>query len=205
VSEFTAKDIQALRKETGAGMMDAKRALAEAGGDAERAKEILREKGLAAVGKRAGREQNEGAIGHYLHFQSDRPVIGVIVELSCETDFVAKSDDFLDAARDIALHISWAQPQWLSRDEVPAEALDYEKKMIEAQARNEGKPDNVIEKIVAGRLNSFYKDRVLADQVFVNAEKFDGTVGEMVKELALKMGENISIRRFARIKVGEEG
>jgi elongation factor Ts len=203
VSEITAKAVQALRQETGAGMMDAKRALEEAGGDAGRAQEILREKGIAAAGKRAGREQTEGTIGHYLHFQSDHPVIGVIVELACETDFVAKSVDFQDVANGLALHVSWAQPDWLTIEDVDEEALDYERKMIEAQARNEGKPDHIIEKIVEGRLASFYKDRVLSEQLFVNAEKFEGTVGAMVRDLAVKMGENVGIRRYARFKVGE--
>jgi len=205
MSDFTAKDVATLRKATGAGMMDAKRALTEAGGDAERAAEVLREKGLAAARKRAERATDEGTIGHYLHIQADRPVIGVLVELASETDFVAKSDTFQDAARDIAMHVAAYRPQWVTRDEVPADALAKEEQLIEAQARNEGKPDNVIEKIVAGRIGSFYEDNVLYDQTFVNKDKFDGTVGQMVERMVSQLGENIGVRLFVRIGIGETG
>ncbi len=203
MSDFTAKDVQALRQASGAGMMDAKRALEEAGGDMERAKEILREKGLADVKKRSGRRQGEGAIGHYLHSQAGRPVIGVLVELASETDFVAKSDEFLEMADDIAMHIAAARPRWVTREDVPAEVVDKERELIAAQARNEGKPDHIIDKIVEGRIGSFYQDNVLYDQTFVRSEKFEGTIGEMVGALAAKMGENISVARFARLQVGE--
>lgn len=203
MSEIGAKDVAALRKATGAGMMDAKRALEEAGGDADRAAEILREKGLAAVRKRADRAADEGTIGHYLHVQADRPVIGVLVELNSETDFVAKSEDFQQAARDIAMHVAAFRPQWVARDEVPDDVLDEERRLIAAQARNEGKPDEIVEKIVEGRLNAFYRDTVLMEQDFVNPEKFDGTVGEMIEQMAATMGENIGVRRFVRIGIGE--
>jgi elongation factor Ts len=203
VSEITAKDVAALRKATGAGMMDAKRALEEAGGDMDRAAEILREKGMADARKRAGRTATQGTIGHYLHFQADRPVIGVLVELASETDFVAKSDDFQAAARDLAMHVAAANPTWVRREDVPDDALAKEQALIEAQARNEGKPEQVIARIVEGRLNSFYKDEVLAEQPFVNPEKFEGTVGEMVQHLAGTMGENIEVRRFVRFAVGQ--
>ncbi|HHC08857.1 MAG TPA: elongation factor Ts [Actinobacteria bacterium] len=205
MSEFTAKDVQALRRATGAGMMDAKRALEEAGGDMERAKELLREKGLADAKKRAGRQQGEGAIGHYLHRQAGRPVIGVLVELVCETDFVAKSDEFVEMADDIAMHIAAARPRWVTREDVPAEVVEKEKELIAAQARNEGKPDHVVDKIVEGRLRSFFEDHVLVDQTFVRTEKFDGTIGDMIAALAAKMGENIGVRRFSRLQVGEDG
>jgi len=204
MADFTAKDVQALRQATGAGMMDAKRALEEAAGDMDRAKDILREKGLADVKKRSSRTQGEGAIGAYLHRQAGRPVIGVLVELACETDFVAKSDEFVDMANDLAMHIAAARPRWVSREEVPDDVVAKEKELIAAQARNEGKPDHIVDKIVAGRLESFFKDNVLLDQVFVRSEKFEGTVGDMVTALAAKMGENIGVARFARLQVGEE-
>ena len=203
MANITAKDIQALRQETGTGMMDAKRALQDADGDVEKAKDLLREKGLAAASKRAERTQTQGMVGSYLHMQSDRPVIGVLVELACETDFVAKTEGFQDAANDIAMHIAAARPEWLDRESVPSEIIDKEKELIAAQARNEGKPDNIIERIVEGRINSFYKENVLNDQVFVRSEKYDGTVGDMVKELAGILGENISVNRFERVQVGE--
>jgi elongation factor Ts len=203
MANITAKDIQALRQETGTGMMDAKRALQDADGDVEKAKDLLREKGLAAASKRAERTQTQGMVGSYLHMQSDRPVIGVLVELACETDFVAKTEGFQDAANDIAMHIAAARPGWLDRESVPSEIIDKEKELIAAQARNEGKPDNIIERIVEGRINSFYKENVLNDQIFVRAEKYDGTVGDMVKELAGTLGENISVNRFERVQVGE--
>jgi len=205
MANITAKDIQALRQETGTGMMDAKRALQDADGDVEKAKDLLRERGLASAAKRSERTQTEGIIGSYLHMQSGRPVIGVIVELACETDFVAKTEGFKEAADDIAMHIAAARPSWLSRDDVPATILDHEKEIIAAQARAEGKPDNIVDRIVEGRLNSFYKENVLEDQVFVKTEKFDGSIGEMVKGLAASLGENISVSRFERIQVGESG
>ncbi|MCH7586147.1 MAG: elongation factor Ts [Acidobacteria bacterium] len=204
MSEITAKDVGALRKATGAGMMDAKRALTEAGGDPERAADILREQGLADARKRSDRATDEGTIGHYLHIQADRPVIGVLVELASETDFVAKSEVFQDAARDIAMHVAAFRPQWVTRDEVPADALEKEKELIAAQARNEGKPDHIVEKIVEGRINSFYEDLVLYDQTFANSDKFEGTVGEMVEQLVSQMGENIGVRRFVRLGIGEK-
>ena len=204
MSEITAAAVAALRKATGAGMMDAKRALQEADGDAERAADILREQGLASARKRSDRATSEGTIGHYLHHQADRPVLGVLVELASETDFVAKSDGFQDAARDIAMHVAAYKPQWVTRDEVPAEVLDKERDLIAAQARNEGKPDEIVEKIVDGRINSFFEDTVLYDQVFVNPEKFEGTVGELVEQLAAQMGENIGVRRFVRVGIGED-
>jgi elongation factor Ts len=185
-------------------MMDAKSALQEAGGDLERAQEILREKGLAATAKRSDRSQSEGCVGVYVHSQAGRPVIGVLVDLASETDFVAKSDEFQAAANDIAMHIAAARPRWVRRDEVPADAIEMEKKVIEAQARNEGKKDEVIPKIVEGKIGSFYADYVLYDQPFINPEKFEDTVGELVDQLSAKMGENIGVRRFARIGVGEE-
>jgi len=204
LADFTAKDVQALRQTTGAGMMDAKRALDETAGDIEKAKDLLREKGLAAAAKRTDRAQTQGAVGHYLHNQSGRPVIGVLVALGSETDFVAKSEDFQTMANDLAMHVAAAQPQWVNVDDVPGDIIDKEKDIIAAAARNEGKPDNIIKKIVDGRIKSFYQDNVLMEQTFVRSDKFEGTVGEMVKQMASKMGENISVNNFTRLAVGED-
>ena len=203
MSDFTAKDVQTLRRETGTGMMDAKRALAESGGDLERAREILREKGLVATAKRSGRAQTEGSIGFYLHRQAGRPVIGVLVELAAETDFVAKSDEFQEAANDIAMHVAAARPDWVRREDVPDDVVAKEKDLIGAEARNDGKPEHIVDKIVEGRINSFFQDTVLYDQEFVRSERFEGTVGELVQQLAAKMGENLGVTQFSRIQVGE--
>jgi elongation factor Ts len=178
--------------------------LVETGGDFEKAKEYLREKGLSDAKKRAGREANEGVIGLYIHKQFERPVIGVLVELASETDFVAKSEQFQAMANDVAMHVAAAQPRWVRREDVPEEALQHERDMITRQALNEGKPENIIPRIVEGRIGSFYKDYVLEEQPFVKTDQFEGTVGDMVSGLAATMGENISIRRFARLAVGEE-
>jgi elongation factor Ts len=201
--EFGAKDIQKLRQDAGVGMMDAKKALTDAGGDLERAFELLRERGQAKMAKRTDREANEGAIGSYIHIQNDRPVVGVLVELACETDFVAKSAEFRETATDIAMHVSWGKPMWVTRDEVDQDALAKERELISRQALAEGKPENVVDRIVDGKIGSWFAENVLYDQKFVNAEKFDGTVGDMVANLASKMGENISVRRVSRIAVGE--
>ena len=202
-TSFSAKDVQALRRATGAGMMDAKKALQDADGDHERAKEILREKGVAAAAKRSGRAQTEGTIGSYLHRQDDRPVIGALIELAAETDFVAKSDEFQNAANNIAMHIAAERPEWVRVDEVPEAIIEKERSLFAAEARNEGKPDNIIDKIVAGKLKDFYEDNVLYEQRFVKSDEFEGTVGDMVQQLAVTMGENISVARFARVQVGE--
>jgi elongation factor Ts len=203
MADFTAKDIQKLRVDAGVGMMDAKQALVDADGDFDKAFELLRERGQASTAKRADREANEGTIGTYIHLQNGRPVMGVLVELACETDFVAKSDEFRQIADDIAMHVSWGNPSWVTRDQADPDELAKERELLARQAAAEGKPESVAERIVEGRLNSWYTDKVLYDQKFVNAEKFDGTVGDLVSQLAAKMGENISVRRFARVAVGE--
>ena len=200
--EITAKQIQQLRIDAGVGMMDAKNALTDADGDMEKAFEILRERGQAKMAKRADREASEGAIGSYIHVQSDRPVLGVLVALASETDFVAKSDEFKETADDIAMHVSWSDPGWVTREDVPEDVVARERELIAKQAELEGKPAEVIDRIVDGKIESWYADNVLTDQKFVNAEKYDGTVGDMIAALAAKMGENISIREFARVKVG---
>jgi elongation factor Ts len=202
MSQITAKDIQQLRKDAGVGMMDAKKALTDADGDFDKAFELLRERGQAQMAKRADREASEGTIGSYIHIQNDRPVLGVLVELSCETDFVAKSDEFRQTADDIAMHISWASPTWVTRDEVDDDALAKERDLIGRQASSDGKPDDVIQRIVDGKIESWYAENVLYDQKFVNTERYEGTVGDMVGALASKMGENISVRRVARVAVG---
>lgn len=202
MAEIAAQDIQRLRQDAGVGMMDSKKALTDAEGDYEKAFELLRERGQAKMAKRADREASEGAIGSYVHVQNDRPVLGVLVELSCETDFVAKSDEFRQTADDIAMHISWAAPEWVTREDVDESALTKEKELIARQATAEGKPDDVLPRIVEGKIEAWYAENVLYDQKFVNPERFDGTVGDMVGALATKMGENISVRRVARIAVG---
>ena len=205
MAEVTAKEVQKLRQVAGVGMMDAKRALVEADGDFDKAIDALRIKGLAKVAKRAGeREANQGTIGTYIHHQADRPVTGVLVELASETDFVAKNPDFRQAADDIAMHIAWGKPRWIRRDEVDLPTLEKEKEIIALQAKEEGKPDNIIPKIVEGRIKAFYEDNVLYDQKFVNSEKFEGSVEDLVNSLALRMGENISVRRIARLSIGEQ-
>jgi len=205
MAEVTAKDVQKLRQIAGVGIMDAKKALIEAEGDFDKAIDALRIKGLAKVAKRAGeREANQGTIGTYIHHQADRPVTGVLVELASETDFVAKNPDFRQAADDIAMHIAWGKPRWIRRDEVDPAVLEKEKEIIGLQAKEEGKPDNIIPKIVEGRIKAFYEDNVLYDQKFVNSEKFEGSVEDLVNSLALRMGENISVRRIARLSIGEQ-
>ncbi len=203
MADITAKDIQRLRQDAGVGMMDAKKALTDADGDFDKAYELLRERGQAQMAKRADREATQGTIGSYIHIQNDRPVMGVLVELACETDFVAKSDEFKQVADDIAMHVSWGRPEWVTRDQVDPDVLAKERELISRQAVAEGKPENVLDRIVDGKIESFYAENVLYDQKFVNAEKFDGTVGDMVGQIASKMGENISVRRVARIAVGE--
>jgi elongation factor Ts len=202
MSEITAKDIQRLRQQAGVGMMDAKTALTDANGDFDKAFELLRERGQAKMAKRADRDASEGTIGSYIHIQNDRPVLGVLVELSCETDFVAKSEEFRQAADDIAMHVSWASPGWVRREEVDPDVVTKERELIGRQAKAEGKPDDVVERIVDGKLQSWYGENVLYDQKFVNPERYDGTVGDMVGALGAKMGENISVRRVARVAVG---
>lgn len=201
MADFTAKEVQKLRGDAGVGMMDAKTALTDANGDLEKAFELLRERGQAKMAKRSEREANEGVIGSYIHIQNERPTMGVLVELVCETDFVAKSDEFRETADDIAMHVSWANPHWVTRDEVDETEIGKEREMIARQAQAEGKPADVIDRIVDGKIESWYTDNVLYEQKFVNTEKYEGTVGDMVGALASKMGENISVRRTARVAI----
>jgi elongation factor Ts len=202
MSEITAADVKALRERTGAAMMDCKGALSEAGGDIERAVEILRVKGQASAAKRSGRSTGEGVIASYVHATGR---IGVLVEVQCETDFVARNDDFRAFAREIALHVAAAAPRYVSADDVSAEAEAAERAVFEQKAAEEGKPENVRERIVEGQLAKWRKEIALLDQVHVNTDKHDGkTIEELRAEAAASTGENIRIARFARFAVGEE-
>ncbi|MCA1707238.1 MAG: translation elongation factor Ts [Actinobacteria bacterium] len=203
MAEINAKDVKALRDATGAGMMDCKKALAETNGDLEAAKRLLREKGLADAAKRTGRSASEGIVYSYMHKpQPDYPPkLGVLIELNCETDFVAKTEAFERLAKDIAMHISFADPSWTTRDEVPQDQIDEEKSIYAKQAKDSGKPENVIEKIVNGKLEGFYKERVLMDQEWIQDKS--KSIKDLVDEARSSMGENVSIGRFCRIRVGE--
>lgn len=203
MADFSAKDVQRLRQSAGVGMMDAKKALTDSGGDFDKAVELLRERGLAKLAKRADRDANEGTVGSYLHVQNDHVVMGVLVELVCETDFVAKSPEFNEVATDIAMHVSWSNPLAVTRDDLDEAVIAKERELFEREAKASGKPDAAIPKIVEGRLAKFITEQVLTEQQFVNTQKFEGTVGDMVIALATKMGENISIGRVSRIAVGE--
>jgi elongation factor Ts len=199
MTEITAEQVKALREATGAGMMACKQALQEADGDAKRANEILREKGLASAQKRAGRSANQGLIESYIHFNN---TVGVLVEVNCETDFVANTDEFKALARDICLHIASAVPQWVNREDIPEDILTAERRIYEAEARQAGKPDNVIDRIVEGKLEGFYKTTVLVDQAFV--KDTDKTIRQLVDEVSAKVGEKVAVRRFVRYKLGED-
>jgi len=199
---ISAADVKKLRDMTGAGMMDAKKALSETDGDFDSAVKYLREKGLADSKKRADKEANQGTIGDYIHFQQDRAVAGVLVELACETDFVAKSEEFKNVAKQVAMHIAALKPEFLNVEDVPEERIDEEKEIIEKQSENDGKPSDVISKIVEGKISSFYKENVLNEQTFCNPEFYEGQVGTMIEELSGKLGEKIYIKKFSRIEVG---
>jgi elongation factor Ts len=199
VAEISAQQVRELRERTGAGMMDCKRALTEADGDMKRAEEILRERGLKDVQKRAGRSAAQGLVESYIHFNN---TVGVLVEVNCETDFVAATQEFKDLTKDIALHVASAAPRWLTRDEIPTAVLDAERRVYEAQAREQGKPDNVIERMVEGKLEAFARDNVLLDQKFVKDDS--KSIQILVDEVSAKVGEKVAVRRFVRYKLGEE-
>jgi elongation factor Ts len=203
MADINARDVKALRDATGAGMMDCKKALAEAGGDLDTAKRILREKGLADAAKRTGRATSEGIVYAYMHQpQPNYPAkLGVLLELNCETDFVAKTEGFERLAKDIAMHISFADPSWTSRDEVPQATIEEESAIYAKQAKDSGKPERVIEKIVTGKLEAFFKDTVLLEQEWIQDRT--KTIATLIEEAKASMGENISVGRFCRIRVGE--
>ncbi len=193
-----AQVVKALREKTGAGMMDCKKALQEAGGDEEKAVNALREKGLAKAAKRAGRAANQGIVDSYIHLGGK---IGVLVEVNCETDFVARNDDFREFTRNICLQVAATNPSYLSREDVPESVLESERQVIKAQALHEGKPEKVIDKIVDGRIDKYYKENCLLEQAYVKNE--DITINELLTDLIARIGENIVIRRFSRFEVGE--
>ncbi|ABR48840.1 translation elongation factor Ts [Alkaliphilus metalliredigens QYMF] len=194
---ITAAMVKEIREKTGAGMMDCKKALTEASGNMEKATEILREKGLAAVAKKAGRIASEGIVESYIHGGR----IGVLVEVNSETDFVAKNQEFKDFVKDVAMHIAATNPQYVKRDEVDPLIIEKEKEFLTKQALNEGKPEKIVEKMVEGRIDKFLKEICLLDQPFVKNP--DVTIGDLLTEKIAKIGENLSIRRFVRFEVGE--
>jgi elongation factor Ts len=193
-----AKTVKTLREKTGAGMMDCKKALAETGGDMEKAIIYLREKGIASASKKSGRATREGRIISYIH-PGDK--LGVMLEVNCETDFVAKGEQFIEFTRDIALHIAAAAPSYLSRDDIPGDVLEQERSIYRTQALNDGKPENIVDKIVEGRISKFAAEVCLLDQPFVKDDKIK--ISDFIKNGIATFGENISIARFARFKVGE--
>ena len=199
MTQITAQSVRMLRQKTGLGMMDCKKALQETGGDSEKAIEYLRKQGLSAVEKRAGRDASEGLIQAYIH-QGSR--LGVLLEVNCETDFVARTDDFQEFAKDVAMHIAASQPLAVDRGGVSADAVERERAIYLEQAKNEGKPEHIAEKIVEGRMEKFYQENCLMEQVFVKNP--DQTIGELVTEITAKIGEKITVRRFERFVLGED-
>lgn len=195
---ITAQMVKELRERTGAGMMDCKKALEATEGDIEKAIDELRAKGLAKAAKKAGRVASEGTVISYIHGGGR---IGVLVEVNCETDFVAKTSEFKQLAYDIAMQIAASNPEFVNREEVPQSILDHEKEVLRAQALEEGKPEKVVEKMVEGRLEKYFKENCLMEQPFI--KDTDKTVHEMILETVARIGENINVRRFARYEVGE--
>jgi elongation factor Ts len=196
--EITAQMVKQLRESTGAGMLDCKKALTETGGNQEAAVDFLRKKGLAAAAKKAGRVTAEGAVGSYIHGGGK---IGVLLEVNCETDFVARTEQFQELVRDIAMHIAAADPRAVRREEVTAADLDRERAIFRDQALASGKPANIVDKIVDGKMEKYFSEFVLLEQPFVKNP--DLTVGQLVSEMVAKIGENIQVRRFTRFKLGE--
>jgi elongation factor Ts len=195
MSQITAKMVGDLRAKTGAGLMDCKKALTETGGDEEKAIDILRKKGIASAAKKADRAASDGLVESYIHMGGK---VGVLIELNCETDFVAKTDDFKALVRDIAMHIAATSPVCVNREDVPVELIEKEKEIASGQVT--GKPENIVEKIVTGKIEKYYQENVLMEQTFVKNP--DLTIKELLKEQIAKMGENMVIRRFARFQIG---
>lgn len=196
--EITASLVKELRDKTGAGMMDCKKALSEVSGDFEKAVEYLRKKGIASAAKKAGRMTKEGAVTSYIHGEGK---VGVLLEVNCETDFVARTEQFRQLVKDLAMHVAAANPQWIHSEEVPAEILSKEKEIAVAQMQASGKPAAVLEKIAEGKLKKFFEDNCLIHQTFVKDP--NKTIEQLIKETIATLGENISIRRFARFALGE--
>lgn len=197
---ISASDVKDLREKTGVGMMDCKKALTEAGGDLEKAIDILRKKGLSAAAKKADRITSEGLVGSYIHAGGK---IGVLLEVNCETDFVAKTTEFQDLVKDLCMQIAAANPKYVRREEVPEGELAREKEIYKDQARQSGKPENILDKIVEGKLEKFYSDVCLMDQLFVKDPEGKTKVKDLITNKVAKIGENISIRRFVRFQLGE--
>ncbi len=202
MSEIKASAVKDLREKTGAGMVDCKNALVEANGDVEQAVEILRKKGMATADKKAGRVTAEGAVGSYIHMGGK---VGVMVEINCESDFVARGEEFQQLVKDVAMHVAASDPQYLRREDVPAEELEKEREILRDQLKNDtknaNKPADVIDKIIEGRVNKYYEDNVLLDQAFVKDPS--KTIGELVAEKIASIKENITVRRYTRYKMGE--
>jgi elongation factor Ts len=198
MSEVSAPQVRTLREQTGAGMMDCKRALSESGGDLEKAVVYLREKGLAAATKRSARVASEGLVASYIHAGGK---IGVLIEVNCETDFVARTPEFQTLAKDLAMQVAAASPRWVRREEIPADTIEAERKIYRVQASGSGKPPAVIEKIVDGKLVKFFADTCLLEQPFIKDPQ--RTVGQLVTDTIAKIGENVVVRRFARFQLGE--
>ncbi len=196
--EISAAAVKELREKTGAGMMDCKKALTEAGGDTTKAEEWLRQKGLSAAAKKAGRVASEGAVGSYVHLGGK---IGVLVEINCETDFVARNEVFQQFVKDVAMHIAASAPLFLKREDVPSDVVEKEKAIYREQLREQGKPEKVWDKILEGKLDKFYKDVCLVDQPFVKDP--DKSIQQLTTDMVAKIGENIQIRRFTRYQLGE--
>ncbi|NOY39685.1 MAG: translation elongation factor Ts [Nitrospirae bacterium] len=194
----TADMVKRLREQTGAGMMDCKKALSESNGDFDKAIDALRKKGLAAAEKRAGRKASEGLIVSYIHMDK----IGVLIEVNCETDFVARTDDFRQFVKDVAMHIAAANPRYLSREDIPQDVIEREKSIYRDQTKD--RPEHVVEKIVEGKLEKFYAENCLLDQVFVKDPDQKKKIRDIVTEMVAKFGENIIVRRFTRFQLGEE-
>jgi elongation factor Ts len=200
MKEIPAELVKRLREMSGAGMMDCKKALQDTDGDIDKAFELLREKNLASASKRAGRAANQGRIDSYIHFNN---TVGVLIEVNCETDFVANTADFKQMVKDVALHIaSPSAPRWLSREDVPGDVVDAERHIFEIQAKEMGKPDNVIPNIVEGKLKAFFEDNVLLDQKYVKDDT--KTIQQLLDEVSGKVGEKVAVRRFVRYKLGED-
>jgi elongation factor Ts len=197
--QITSEVVKKLRDKTGVGMMDCKKALEETNGDFEKAVEALRKKGIDVANKRSGRTASQGTIASYIHMGGK---IGVLVEVNCESDFVAKGDNFNNFVKDISMQIAAANPEWVTRDEVPQEVLDKEKEILKDQALKTGKPEKVIEKIVEGKLTKFYSERCLIDQPFVKDQ--DRTIKQLLEDLMAKTGEKCLVRRFVRYQLGED-
>jgi elongation factor Ts len=196
---ITAKDVAALRERTGAGMMDCKKALEETNGDLDKAIELLRSKGAAKADKRSGRQTKEGVIGSYIHHNGK---IAVLVEINCETDFVARTEDFQQLGKYLAEHVAAAAPLAVDKDQVPQEKVESERRIFVQQVKDEGKPEHMIDKIVEGKIQAFYKDVALMHQMWVRDPK--KSIGDLVKEVSAKTGENVQVRRFVRFQLGAE-